>query len=183
MRFPPRLTTARTLLRAWQPDDVPALKAALDRNKEHLQPWIPWATGEDTPLETVTARVKAFVDDFAADRNWIYGIFSPDGSSILGGTGLHDRIGPGGLEVGYWIDRGHINRGLGGEVAGALTDLAFGDPAVERVEMHIDARNLASARIPARLGFELAELRQKPERPGSEVEVTMMIWRQGRGRR
>jgi RimJ/RimL family protein N-acetyltransferase len=183
MRFPSEILTPRTRLRAWQPGDAPALKVALDENKHHLLPWIPWATGLDTPLEEIEQRVAGFVADFEAGRNWIYGIFDRDGGQVLGGTGLHNRIGEGGLEIGYWIDHRHLNRGLAGEVAAALTEQAFSVPSIDRVEMHIDARNLASARIPARLGFRLAELVQRPERPGSEVEVSIMIWRQTRADR
>ena len=86
-------------------------------------------------------------------------------------------IGPGGLEIGYWIDRDHINQGLASEVAGALVELAFGDPALQFIEMHIDARNVASARVPERLGFSMVELRQQPAKPGSSEMVSMMIWR------
>lgn len=180
MEFPTEIVTARTILRAWIPADAGPLKTALDANKAHLQPWIPWATGQDTPLEQVEEQVANFVADWEAGRNWVYGIWVPDRETILGGTGLHNRIGEGGLEVGYWVDHRHLNRGLAGEVAAALTELAFQQPEIERVEMHIDARNLASARIPARLGFTLAELRQRPERPGSDALVSIMIWRKTR---
>lgn len=174
MRFPPRLTTARTVLRAWREDDGPLLKQAIDHNKDHLKPWVPWATGEETPLEAAQARVTTLAGDFAADRNWLYAVMSPDEQQLIGGVGLHNRIGPGGLEVGYWIDRDHINRGLATEVAGTLVEMALADPDVLLVEMHIDARNAASARVPQRLGFTMAELRQ-------DGEKSMMIWRKVKG--
>jgi RimJ/RimL family protein N-acetyltransferase len=173
MRFPPRLVTPRTVLRAWNVDDGAILKSAIDYNKDHLTPWVPWATGEDTPLEETERRVATFAEDFAADRHWIYAVLTPDGQRVIGGTGLHNRIGPDGLEVGYWVDRDHINQGLATEVAGAMTDLAFTDPGVQFVEMHVDARNVASARVPQRLGFTMAELR-------TDQQVSMMIWRRNR---
>lgn len=175
--FPPRLRTPRTVLRAWRAGDAPLLKAALDHNREHLKPWVPWATGEETPLEVVEARVAAMAADFAAGRHWLYAILAPDERRVIGGAGLHDRIGAGGLEIGYWVDRDHLNQGLATEAAGALVDLAFAAPGVRHLEMHIDARNVASARIPARLGFAVAELRQEPGRAAGDEPVAMMIWR------
>jgi RimJ/RimL family protein N-acetyltransferase len=181
MRFPARLVTPRTVLRAWRPDDGPLLKAAIDYNRDHLKPWVPWANGELTPLEETRARVTTFAEEFAADRNWVYAVLSPDESRVIGGTGFHNRIAPGGLEIGYWIDRDHINQGLATEVAGALVEVGFADPDLLYLEMHIDARNLASARVPEHLGFTLVERRSEPVAAGSDETRTMMIWRLHRG--
>lgn len=177
MHFPSHLTTPRTVLRAWNADDGSILKAALDHNKHHLKPWVPWATGEDTPLEAASEKAASMAADFVAGRHWLYAVLSPDELRVIGGTGLHDRIGPGGLEIGYWIDRDHVNRGLATEVAGALVAQAFSAPEVEFLEMHIDPRNMASTRVPERLGFQLVELRPEPARAGSDELSSMMIWR------
>jgi RimJ/RimL family protein N-acetyltransferase len=181
MRFPPRLTTSRTVLRAWNVDDALLLKTAIDSNKDHLKPWVPWATGEETPLEDTQARVTLFAEEFTTDRNWLYAVFTSDESRVIGGAGLHDRIGLGGLEVGYWIDRDHINQGLATEVAGAIAEMAFADPALQFLEMHIDARNVASARVPQRLGFTMVELREESGKVAGDPPVSMMIWRRERG--
>ncbi len=74
---------------------------------------------------------------------------------LVGSSGLHRRIGPGGLEIGYWIHPRHLRRGLATEVARQLTDRAFADPSVDRVEIHHDRANAASGGVPAKLGFEL----------------------------
>jgi RimJ/RimL family protein N-acetyltransferase len=181
MRFPPRLITQRTVLRAWHADDGPLLKAAVDHNKHHLKPWVPWATGEDTPLPAASEKVASMAAEFAADRNWLYAVLSPDEQRVIGGVGLHDRIGPGGLEVGYWIDRDHINQGLATEVAGALVDLALADLQISFLEMHIDERNVASTRVPQRLGFAMVEMREEPGKVAGEPPITMTIWRRERG--
>src|SRR5690606_41416433 len=103
MRFPSEILTPRTRLRAWQPGDAPALKVALDENKHHLLPWIPWATGQDTPPGEVEQRVASVVAGFEGGRHGICGIGARDGSQIRGGTGLHSRVAGGGRWGGYWL--------------------------------------------------------------------------------
>jgi RimJ/RimL family protein N-acetyltransferase len=72
----------------------------------------------------------------------------------LGGTGLHPRIGEAGLEIGYWIHRDYVNRGLVTESTAALIKVAFEIVHVHRIEIHCNPANLASAAIPRKLGFK-----------------------------
>jgi RimJ/RimL family protein N-acetyltransferase len=57
------------------------------------------------------------------------------------------------LEVGWVVHPDFQGRGLAGEGAGALLDLAFGRFAAHRVYAHLDARNAPSARLCERLGM------------------------------
>lgn len=175
MRFPELITTPRLVLRRWRVEDAEPLKAALDRNKDHLVAWIPWATGEDVDPTWVVEQLERMSREFDEDRHWSWAITQPGQLGILGGCGLHDRIGAGGLEVGYWLDRDQLGQGLATEAAGALVELALADPGVDRVEMHVDERNHPSVRIPQRLGFTAAESRPRTDRWGTEV--TLVIWR------
>ncbi|MFI0607561.1 MAG: GNAT family N-acetyltransferase [Anaerolineae bacterium] len=119
------IRTARLLIRSWQPGDGPLLKQAIDANLAHLRPWMPWALDEPSAPDVVEARVQQFADRFARGEDWIYALFAPDGSQVLGGSGLHPRIGPSGLEIGYWLDAAHTGRGLASEATAALTCAAF----------------------------------------------------------
>src|SRR5207244_4048939 len=58
----------------------------------------------------------------------VYGVFV-DGKPI-GGTGLHKRRGPNGLEIGYWMDKDHTNKGIATEVARMLTTAALALPGI-----------------------------------------------------
>lgn len=71
----------------------------------------------------------------------------------MGGTGLHPRVGPGALEIGYWISVRHVGRGYATEAAAALTRVAFEVHGVERMEIRCDPRNEASAAVPRKLGY------------------------------
>jgi RimJ/RimL family protein N-acetyltransferase len=50
-----RIHTRRLVLRCWQPEDAPLLKAAADSSLDHLRPWMPWAHQEPTNIEAKVA--------------------------------------------------------------------------------------------------------------------------------
>jgi RimJ/RimL family protein N-acetyltransferase len=163
-RVPPPYTirTERLTIRCWEPRDAPLLKDALDTSVDHLRPWMPWAAHEPTPLEEKAELLRAFRGRFDLGEDFVYGIFSRDESEVIGGSGLHTRVGPDALEIGYWIRASRIGRGHAREATAALTKVAFRVCGVERVEIRIDPANHASLRIPRVLGFrEEATLRRR----------------------
>ena len=154
--------TERLVARCWDPDDAPKLKEAVDASLEHLRPWMPWAESEPQTLEEKTELIKRFRANFDSGDNFTCGIFSADEAQVLGGTGLHPRIGPGGLEIGYWIRGSATRQGIATESAAALTRAGFEVCESDRIEIRIEPRNEASFGIPRKLGFvEEATLRRR----------------------
>ena len=82
-----------------------------------------------------------------------FGVFVED--MVVGAAGLHDRIGPGGLELGYWLADGWTGQGIMAIATGLLTDLAYVDPQIDRLRIMHDVTNLPSAGVPRRLGYTL----------------------------
>jgi RimJ/RimL family protein N-acetyltransferase len=159
---PYAIRSERLLLRCWEPADAPALKEAVDASLDHLRPWMPWAAGEPEPLEAKVALLRRFRGWFDLGQDFVYGAFSGDGSEVVGGTGLHTRVGDDALEIGYWIRASKIGEGLATELSAALTRVAFEICRVDRVEIRVDPANERSARIPRKLGYrEEARLRRR----------------------
>ena len=152
-----RIVTPRLVLRCWDPRDAPLLKDAIDSSLDHLRPWMPWARHEPQTLAQKVELLREFRGQFDLGADSIYGIFDAGEERVLGGTGLHPRIGPGGLEIGYWIRADATGRGFATESTAALTRVAFELAGVERVEIHCAAENLASAAIPRKLAYRLQE--------------------------
>lgn len=148
-----RIETARLLLRCWEPTDEPALAVAIAASVEHLRPWMPWAASEPISPEQRVKLLRGFRAAFDSDRDYVYGMFTPDGKEVLGGTGLHPRIGPGAREIGYWVHIDHVGRGFATEATAALTRVAFEIDGVRRVEVRCDPANQRSRRVPEKLGF------------------------------
>jgi RimJ/RimL family protein N-acetyltransferase len=163
-RVPPPyvIRTERLTLRCWEPRDAPLLKDALDTSLDHLRPWMPWAADEPKPLEEKAELLRAFRGRFDLGEDFVYGIFGHDEREVIGGSGLHTRVGPDALEIGYWIRASQAGRGYAREATAALTNAAFRVCGVERVEIRVDPANEASLRIPRVLGFtEEATLRRR----------------------
>lgn len=170
------IRTPRLLLRCWEPADAPRMEAALAAGLDHLRPWLPWIREEPEPLETRIERFRRFRGSFDLGHDFIYGIFTPDGAEVVGGTGLHTRQGPEALEIGYWIGARHLGRGYATEAAAALTRVAFEVDGMRWVEIRCDPRNRESARIPERLGFvHEATLRGRTQDGAGEMGDTM-VW-------
>lgn len=148
-----RIETQRLVVRCWNPPDAPLLKAAIDASLEHLRPWMPWAANEPEELPQKIALMRYFRGKFDLGQDFCYGVFPADESRVLGGCGLHLRLGPNAREIGYWIHKDFIGQGLATEMTAALTRVAFEIDQVDRVEIHCAATNRRSASVPRKLGY------------------------------
>ena len=171
MQPPDRIPTDRLVLQRWQPEHAPLLKAAIDANLAHLQAWMPWAAAEPTELPALGLRLAQFTADFDAGARWLYGIFPPDESAVLGGLGLHPA--PDGVEIGYWLRADVTGRGYLTEAVRAALTL----PGMVEVVIRCDPQNTRSVAVAARLGFHHATtLIGNTTTPSGEPRDTM-IWR------
>jgi RimJ/RimL family protein N-acetyltransferase len=168
---PRRIRTERLLLRPYGPADAPLLKDAVDSSLAHLREFIEFAWFAPEPLGAVEKRVDEVRRNFEDGVGWTYALLAPDGSELFGGAGLHRRVGPEALEIGYWLRASRVGQGFATEAAAALTRVSFECCGVVRTEIHIDPANTASLAIPVRLGYTHdATLRRRlpPMRPGEE---------------
>lgn len=154
-RLPHRVTTARLELRAWRADDAGALGEAITASIEHLRPWMPWVAFEPQTVEQRVALIERWQAEWSGGGDSTLGMLS-DGH-VVGGTGLHRRVGPDGLEIGYWVHVDHVGRGYALEASAALTDLALSLPGIRRVVIRHDVANRRSEGVPRRLGYRLVE--------------------------
>ena len=171
-----RIVTKRLVIRCWNPNDASFLKTAIDESLDHLQPWMPWANDEPTTLDLKIQRLREFRGNFDLGNDYLYGIFDLDETRVLGGTGLHLRQGDNAREIGYWIHKDEVNRGLATETSAALTKVAIEIDGVDRVEIHCGPANVRSASVPKKLGFvHEATLKRRDLEYSGKFRDTM-IW-------
>ena len=148
-----RIETKRLVVRCYNPSDAELTAESITESLEHLRPWMPWVYNEPEPIEGKVQRLKRFRGLFDLGQDFIYGIFNPQETKLVGGTGLHTRLGESELEIGYWIHQDYINQGMVTETTAALVKVAFELIHIHRLEIHCDPGNEASAAIPRKLGF------------------------------
>ena len=68
---------------------------------------------------------------------------------MLGGTGLHTRVGDGAFEIGYWVRADAVRQGIATSVAGALTRVGIELGGADRIEILVEVDNEVSCRDPA----------------------------------
>jgi RimJ/RimL family protein N-acetyltransferase len=158
---PYRIVTSSLVLRCWDPRDAPLLAEAVDESLDELRPWMPWAGDEPQTLEQRVGLLRRFRATFDLGDEFVYGIFAADESQVIGGTGLHRRVG----------------EGLGTEATAALTRVAFDVCGVDRVEIRVDPANERSRAIPRKLGFaEEATLRRRLQYPEPRDAVVYSLF-------
>ena len=164
-------------LRRFRADDRDALFQTVTESLDHLRPWMPWAA--DYSLASAEEYLARSVKGWDEGIEYNYAVLTAigDGSSALVGiVGLMARIGPGGLEIGYWVHRAYTRRGLATAATAALVEQAFRLPGVDRVEIVHDELNIASAGVPRKLGFTEVGRRPLDFRPPAG-SGTGVVWR------
>lgn len=149
--------------------DGPDLYEAAAASLAHLRPWMPWA--QDFSRATIEEFVdRTGVRDHGPVSDAPYVVRDGTGT-LVGVCGLHARLRPDALEIGYWVAAAHVRRGVTSLAAAALTAAALDVAGVAHVEIHHDRANHASAGVPAKLGYELvAKERSEAATPAASGE-------------
>ena len=162
-------------LRRYREDDLDDLVRAVTESEDHLRGWLPWVAGHSVESEAQFLAQSA--------RDWesgtAYNYVIRTGGAFAGGIGLMARIGPGGLEIGYWVHQAYTRRGLATAASAALVEQAFRLPGVDRVEIVHDELNVASGGVPRKLGFTEVGRRPIEPRPAEGTGVGV-VWRLAR---
>ncbi|MGX5826764.1 GNAT family N-acetyltransferase [Mesorhizobium sp. 43Arga] len=153
VRFP-KLTTQRLVLRAPSEQDIPA--------------WFARATD----IESASLAGDPVPDDIGAGERWLARSrqrfadgkaiqWSMDQAGVSNAIGTitlsFDATGAKAAALGFVLARAHWGHGLGSEAAREVLRYAFETLALERVSAEAAARNFASLRILAKLGFKHIE--------------------------
>jgi ribosomal-protein-serine acetyltransferase len=140
-------------LRPLEPWQAEEFLAHMDRARDTVDPWIPWAS-ISTDLDSARATLQRYADKQAADKGRIYGIWL-DGT-LVGGTMFVTFDADSGIaEVGCWLEPSATGRGLITAAVRHLIDWAFHVRGLHRIEWHCRPDNTASSNVARRLGLKL----------------------------
>ena len=140
---------------------VGSVYAAVLRDLEHLQPWMPWATvdySEDTAREFIQRTLRDYAETGRFDT-----LISVDGE-IVGSIGFHnyDPINRS-AHIGYWISRNFEGKGIVSRCCRALVEYLFDVRGLNRLQINCNVQTVRSRAIPERLGFKLEGIHRQVE--------------------
>jgi ribosomal-protein-serine acetyltransferase len=138
-------------LRPLEPWQAEEFAEHVERVREDISPWIPWARTV-TGTEAAREFLELYASRLAADSGRIYGIWV-DGL-LTGGT-VFRTFDPvlRNCEVGVWMGKAGQGRGLVTTAVRHMIDWAFEVRGMARVEWHCDPENGPSIATAKRLGF------------------------------
>ena len=152
-------------LRPLEEADADELYALTDRNRAHLERWLPWVpmTRASTDTLQFIRLTRRQIED---DEGMQLALLDDDGA-IVGMVGFHrfdwaNRA----TSIGYWLAADRQGRGLMTEAVRALVDYAFQARGLHRIEISAAVDNARSRAIPERLGFRAEGVRRDAERHG-----------------
>ena len=167
---PPEHIQAEDLyLRRHRVEDAAGVASAVTESLAELQKWMPWAGTSAVDVEAERRRLQEVVPRWEEDVEYVYLVLVPGQDRVLGCIGLHRRVGPTALEIGYWLRTDETGRGTMTKAVRALTTVALALPGIDRVEIHCDEANYRSAAVARRLGFALARAEEAEVKAPGEV--------------
>ena len=161
----PRLTDGRVVLRPWRADDAAAVAEMCD--DEDVSRWMPLMPSPYTLRDG-----EEWVGD--AQRKWHeerWANFAAEDAAtnrLAGSCGLriepqHERG-----EIGYLVRRDRRRQGVAAACVALLTDWALDDLGLGRIEIRVDARNVASRRTALSAGYRTEGVLRGARTVGSE---------------
>ncbi len=138
-------------IRRYEPTDIDAIYEAVCESRAELSPWMPWCHAEYSRADT-TSWVGSRVDAWESHSEWSFVIVDA-GGQILGACGLHRldlRNGVG--ELGYWVRTSATRQGIASEAVRQVTQWAFREQSLHRIEIVAAVENLPSQRVAEKAG-------------------------------
>ncbi len=131
--------------------DAEKLFELTDQSRNYLREWLPWldfTTKVEDTKEFIGGCLKAY-----AENKSINGVILFKGDIV--GTAGYNQINWSNkiAYIGYWLGKDFQGHGIMTKVAKSLTDYAFSELKLNKVEIRAAVENEKSRSIPERLGY------------------------------
>lgn len=131
--------------------DAEELFRVVDANRQHLREWLPWLDA-NTTAEHSREFIRSVARQHAQGQGFTCAIIFR--GCIVGVVGYHPiRWSNKSVELGYWLSREAVGRGIMTRCCRVLVDHAFRVLGLNRVAIPAAVGNRRSRGIPERLGF------------------------------
>jgi ribosomal-protein-serine acetyltransferase len=139
-------------LRLFEPHHAEELNALIERNFDHIKKWSAWLK-DDRSIDNTHAFIKRNLKQFADGEGFAVGIwFEGEMAGQIEFNYLDWKNRK--TEIGCWLGEFFQGKGLATKSCGVMTDYAFNELKLNRVEMQCGVENTKSRKIPEKLGFQ-----------------------------
>ncbi|MEO1236455.1 MAG: GNAT family protein [Planctomycetota bacterium] len=167
------------------PEHAEEVFALVERNRDHLGPWMGWVEAAQSVEDILQVKREA-AEKYAERSQLALHIFEAE--RMVGAIALHELDDPhGSAEFGYWLDEAAQGRGLVTRSAKTLLDYGFDEYGLHRVYLTADAKNVRSIAVAERLGMRReGEMKQDCLMPGGRYRDSVLYavladeWKEGR---
>ncbi|TFE00488.1 GNAT family N-acetyltransferase [Jeotgalibacillus salarius] len=134
-------------------NDAERLFELTDRSRHYLREWLPWLDGTKTVEDTrdfITFSMKGLAANTSMTTMILYK------GEIVGAASFNELNWTNKVAyIGYWLDQHYQGNGIMTRVAKGLTDYAFDELNMNKVDIRAAVENHKSRGVPERLGFKL----------------------------
>lgn len=146
------LVSGRFHFRPFVESDRPSFVEAVLESSATVGKWMPWAHSNYT-----TADAAAWFAHCDAEResgsSYEFGIFDTESNTLVGGCGLNQFNPPNGFcNLGYWVRQSWQRQGAAFAAVQALSQFAFAELKLGRIEIVVAQHNLPSLSLAERSG-------------------------------
>jgi RimJ/RimL family protein N-acetyltransferase len=146
----------RIIVRPFDDNDAEALFNAVNESKDHLRLWLSAISETHHTIEGTLNLLRKWQASWILREDMHTGLWEQESGRFLGCCGLHVRDWEcRSFEIGYWLRASATGKGYMTEAVNLLTDFAFQHLQANRVQIHCDERNHASAAVAYRAGYML----------------------------
>ncbi|HWO98241.1 MAG TPA: GNAT family protein [Bacillus sp. (in: firmicutes)] len=122
-----------------------------DNSREYLREWLPWLD-MITSVEDTKSFIENCLKNYAENKSMTMFILYK--GAIVGTAGYNQIDWSNKVAyIGYWLGKDYQGFGIMTKVAKTLTDYAFNELKLNRVDIRAAKENTKSRAIPERLGF------------------------------
>lgn len=151
-----KFTSDRIYIRPFVLEDVQALLDLRVRNRQFFQPFEPIQSEEHFTYEGQLQAIQKCIQNFATDAGYAFGIFHQETDALIGRVNL-SNISRGAFQsctIGYYLDQTCNNHGYMTKAVQLVTQFAFGNASLHRLQAAVMPHNQPSIRVIEKLNFQ-----------------------------
>lgn len=144
---------AGLILKSMHTTDAESVLHCIRQNTEHLQTWIPWIHPQSHLLQ-IEDFIHQQLQALEHQEGLMLGLFKDD--VLIGMAGLQDwdhAIGR--AELGFWISKAHLGKGIMTKAVRRLLQFGFKDMQLQRITATFPISNLKAHKLLEKAGFKV----------------------------